>query len=329
MTDIKHRGVTAVAMTWLTACILAGCASTPAVQQSNMSLQQPNATINSTSRDGATGNTSNSTNRENSSAAANVSDASSVTNTASSNGSVPSSSSRWNTTVADTMRFAERSGTKIPLLAPTEPAFSPTVPYIGAQVSATANQYSVVMTSTDKQLPINSPALSGNVYGDASHMIGSFGAVKAASSAVAKSELYRNPEGSIAPAYQSPPNLPATRIDLGHGIAGSEFGDSSSSPAIGSTMVQWHEGDWTFQVWDGTVKQDVEEAKQIVAYLNTHLLPETYGVFGENIAGDGDHTTAEWVYGNTVYSVFDYHSGLQAAQMAVSMRVYPGGQRKP
>jgi hypothetical protein len=70
-------------------------------------------------------------------------------------------------------------------------------------------------------------------------------------------------------------------------------------------------------------------SEKIVPYLNTHLLPETYGVFGEQVGGDGNYTTVEWAYGNTVYSDFNYHSGLQAAQMAASMRVYPGGEIKP
>jgi hypothetical protein len=91
-------------------------------------------------------------------------------------------------------------------------------------------------------------------------------------------------------------------------------------------MLEWHEGKWTFQVWDGTLEQDVQVAKNLVTYLDTHLLPPTYGVLGVNIAGDGNHTSAEWVYGNTTYWCISYHSAVQAAEMAVSSRMYPNGK---
>ena len=234
---------------------------------------------------------------------------------------------RFAPTVSAAMRYiAPRA--KVPLMAPTEPGFSPFVRYMGAQAQTYAHgdSYSVNLLATEKPLPVNSPALSA-VADQAMNIIGSFGGVEYASAAGAKRQLYRSPAESLAPAYLPPPKLPAAPVALGHGIEGTQY--RSAEPTAGAPMVLWHEGDWTFEVWDGTAAENVQQAKAIVAYLHTHLLPETYGVLGVNIAGDGSHSTAEWVYGDMLYSCFAYESGLQAAEMAVSARLYPGGQIRP
>ncbi|MDP4171510.1 MAG: hypothetical protein Q8906_12940 [Bacillota bacterium] len=231
-----------------------------------------------------------------------------------------SAGKQFDNTIVQAMQYAQiRSN--ISLMAPTKPFFTPNVKHMGAKVSADKKSYSVDLFSTDKPLPINSSLFSSRQYDEMNNLIGGFGGSNYSSPKIAKAQLYQTTANDLSPPYQSPPNSPFTKVDLGKGITGTAY---ASFP-----MVEWHEGKWIFQVWDGTLQQDVLETKKIVAYLDTHLLPPTYGVFGENIAGDGNHTGVEWVYGNTVYSCFSYHSGLLAAEMAVSTRVYPSLQTKP
>ncbi|GMA60947.1 hypothetical protein GCM10025859_13870 [Alicyclobacillus fastidiosus] len=227
------------------------------------------------------------------------------------------------------MQYVQKQKVMAPLMAPTDRIFSPDSPYIGAQVSADTgkNGYSVNLFATDQPLPLNSPQFNTAQYQYADRIIGSFGAVQYPQSMSAKNDLYLSPAQSIAPAYIAPPKATTSSVDLRNGIVGTEYTSSASTTYL--PMVLWHEGDWTFEVWDGTIDEDVRLAKEDVAYLNTALLPETYGVFGENLAGDGEHTTVEWVYGNTLYSDFCYGSGVMALKMAVSTRVYPSGQIKP
>ncbi|WML48717.1 hypothetical protein RCG23_00785 [Neobacillus sp. PS3-34] len=297
----------------ISACgIASNGSSTNNKSQSDHSSQSKNASSNNSSRDvSSTTNNSNQNNKN--------SKSSNESTTKSNN----SAGNQFGTTIDQAMQYLQmRSNVShISLMAPTKPIFTPNVQYMGGKVSAAKDSYSVNLISTDKQLPINSPLLSSRKYDQMSNLIGGFGGTIYSSSKIAMAQLYNTPANDLAPAYQLPPNSPSTKVGLGKGITGTAY---DSFP-----MVEWHEGKWTLQVWDGTLQQDIQEAKNIVAYLDTHLLPPTYGVFGENIAGDGYHTSVEWVYGNAVYSCFSYHSGLQAAVMAVSARVYPSGQTKP
>ncbi|RLQ94621.1 hypothetical protein [Falsibacillus albus] len=219
--------------------------------------------------------------------------------------------------IADAMEYV-KDHTKISLMAPAKADFKPNVQYMSAKATADQKSYSVNLISTDKPIPLNSPTLSSVEYDDMNKLIGRFSATAYSSPEDAKAQLHKSYEGDIAPAYQPPPDSESTKVDLGHGITGTAY---SSFP-----MVEWNEGKWTLQVWDGTLEQDIQEAQKIVAFLDTNLLPPTDGVFGENLAGDGQHTTAAWAYGNTVYSTFSYQSGLMAAEMAAASRVYPDGQ---
>ncbi len=213
-------------------------------------------------------------------------------------------------------------------MAPTAPTFAPPVRYMGAQVSTYSHggAYSVTLLATGMPLPVNSPALL-SLETQAMNIIGTFGGVRYRTAAVAKSQLYRPPAHSLAPAYQPPPRAPARAVELGHGVDGRQYDVMKAGSGV--PMVEWRTGGWTFQVWDGTSRQNLEQARTVVAFLSTHRLPQTYGVFGENIAGDGQHTSVAWQYGDMVYACFDYASGLQAAQMAVSERVYPSGRIRP
>lgn len=230
---------------------------------------------------------------------------------------------RFNVAVIQAMTYLQHHKIHIPLMAPSVLGFNPPVSSLSAaaRVTGGGTTYVVNLYATSKPLTLNSPVLSTLPMMD---IIGSFSASQFPSPDSAKAHLYQsNPSTSLAPPYQPPPNVPASLVNLGYGITGTLYNNAALS------MAMWHEGEWTFQVWDGTPTQDRQQAMKFVAYLHTHLLPETYGVLGENLAGDGNHTTAEWVYGTTEFSVFNYHSGVQAAEMAVSMRVYPSGKIKP
>ncbi len=230
-------------------------------------------------------------------------------------------------TIKEAMQYLRQRSARFSYMAPTEPGFSPKVPHLAALATANARGYTVNLFSSDKRLPINSPILSTAPYEQADAIVGSFGGRPYSSSSRALASLYVSSTHSIAPAYQPPPKVGDTEVNLGEGIYGFEYVNDTSTP--GTPMVVWHEGDWTLEVWDGSITQDLAQARKLVGYLHRHLLPETFGVVGENIAGDGEHTTVEWVYGNMLYSVFNYQSGLQAVEMAASARVFPSGQRRP
>lgn len=232
-------------------------------------------------------------------------------------------------TIVQAMRLVARRA-RLPLLAPTSPGFSAYVRHLGAQVATYAHgdAYSVILLATPRPLPVNSPALSA-LAAVAMNLVGTFGGVRYPSAAAARADgLLRWPAESLAPAYQPPPHVAARRVLLGRSMVGTLYA-APTAGAAGTPMVLWHEGEWTLEVWDGTAAQDLAQARALVAYLDKNRLPESEGVLGENIAGDGDHTTAAWQMGDTVYSCFNNESGVGAAEMAVSERVFPSGAEGP
>ncbi|MCI0184408.1 hypothetical protein MM817_02705 [Acidibacillus sp. S0AB] len=214
-----------------------------------------------------------------------------------------------------TRAMAHVTKTKFALMAPTLPDYSPKsrVPLsMGAVVQSSADSYSVNLQWAHSQLPINSPSLSMPPNTGDAGIIGSFGATQYPSAKTALAHLNIQ---QMNPHLSPPTNSKNTTVDLGHGIQGLSY---SSFPG----MVIWHQGDWTLEM-RGLALPPIQKAKEIVTYLHTHNLPPTNGVFIVVMAADGDHTSAQWVFGKVVYSCSDYHSALQAAKMAVSMRVYP------
>ena len=226
---------------------------------------------------------------------------------------------RFSSVIKRAMAYVTK--TKFARMAPTLPDYSPRSKdwYTGAFVQSNADSYTINLQWTYRQLPINSSALSNPDYtitGDAG-IIGAFGGTQYPSDKAALAQLNIQQRGS----HLSPPaNSKSAKVDLGHGIHGLAY----SMPLfdhMGVYMVLWHQGDWTLEI-DGLALPSIQEAKKIVAYLHSHKLPPTNGVFIVDMAGDGNHTSAEWVFGKVVYSCSDYHSALQAAKMAVSMRVF-------
>ena len=233
---------------------------------------------------------------------------------------IPATPSMWSSAVKESMQYVIRR-TTIPLFAPTSPIYAPAsrgTQKMAAQVVVSPTTYNVHLQWANKTLPLNNPALNQPPNTGLADVIGGFGAKVYATPQSAEEQL-SIPSRGIDPAYIQPPrNQSGAPVNLGHGIEGTLYASPSDA------MVQWHEGEWTLQVTGTGTQSDIQEAEKLVTYLNTALLPETKGVFGVNLTGDGEHTSAKWVFGNVVYTCSDYHSALQAAKMAVSMRTYPG-----
>ncbi|MGC8488724.1 MAG: hypothetical protein ACP5QO_11000 [Clostridia bacterium] len=116
-----------------------------------------------------------------------------------------------------------------------------------------------------------------------------------------------------------------TPVDLGSGITG--FTDAPG-------VIAWTEGAWHLAVTFGTCPPGTNRAQQartqastIVAYLHTHLLPETVGSFSFG-ASCGDVSSAltslVWAWHRTVYSVSVVgYDPLQAVRLAIAMEPWP------
>lgn len=122
-------------------------------------------------------------------------------------------------------------------------------------------------------------------------------------------------------------NGAANPVDLGYGIQGEE-------PAGSQGVIDWREGKWTFTVNDSgflsfeqPTATALSTAKEIVAFLQTHPLPQTSGTLSTGGTG-GDPssggTAVAWVQGRNVYSVNTMgYNPLSALQVAVTM--HPSG----
>jgi hypothetical protein len=117
------------------------------------------------------------------------------------------------------------------------------------------------------------------------------------------------------------PAGPFVSLSLGDGIQG-----MASSAGI----VVWTEGDWhlavNFSACPSTANPfqlAVEQAHSIVAYLHTHLLPETYGdLLSSGACGDtsSGSTSLSWAWGQNVYTVSSMgYQPVQAIRLAMAM----------
>lgn len=59
----------------------------------------------------------------------------------------------------------------------------------------------------------------------------------------------------------------------------------------------------------------------LIKRLDTELLPPHPGRIYVEEGGDGEHASAAWAVGDDVYSVFNYHSAVGAADLAASTRL--------
>lgn len=184
-------------------------------------------------------------------------------------------------------------------------------PYLSAQAQADVESYKITLQYTTTPLPVNSPQIDNNPQnGGLAQLVGGFGGKAYPSVATARAALKSNE--SRIPASWKP-----TKADLGYGIIGYVYNQS------GMGIVDWRERGWLFEVNNGTVIDDIALAKQVVAYVNQHLLPDTYGAMSVENAADGEHTELEWTVGETVYNCWESHSALAAVNMAISMKPLP------
>lgn len=193
--------------------------------------------------------------------------------------------------------------------------------YLAATAQASANEYEVSLQLSTTPLGLNSPALDQGPNTALSFVIGGFGAKAYPShdQALAQVQVTQHtpsePGGYVAPDLQQ---MRASRTYIGDGVWGTVYA------APYDDLLEWREGDWFFQVQDMSASAAHATAASLVAFLHTHLLPETYGMMTVVDAGDGQHTVLSFAQGAIVYTDWDYHDALAAARMAVSMRSYVG-----
>lgn len=108
-------------------------------------------------------------------------------------------------------------------------------------------------------------------------------------------------------------------VDLGLGITARADG------AMSHDGLQWHEGNWTVEVlWYGGNQGGEQLAKQVVAYLHTHLLPAPKNA-GDIIISSADFssttlkpkTIIAWQEGTVVHQLDTLESPLSALQTVV------------
>lgn len=193
--------------------------------------------------------------------------------------------------------------------------------YLAATVSATADQYQVALQLATTPLGVNSPALFQPPNTGLAQVIGGFGAKQYATSTQALQQVVvsahtgSTPGGYISPQGQG---FRAGRLYLGLGIWSTVFSK------FDDVIVEWHEGDWFFQVQDMSVAAAKATAEPMISYLHKYLLPETHGMVTVVDAGDGQHTALSYAVGRIVYTDWDYHHAVSALRMAVTMRPYVG-----
>lgn len=103
-------------------------------------------------------------------------------------------------------------------------------------------------------------------------------------------------------------------ISLGSGITGTVYSQLG--------LVRWKEGQWTFDVEAGSSAEDSKLSTQIVAYLATHLLPETTGYMWIKNTPVAQFSHFYWASKDTLYSVSSSTSASIALKMATSMSNY-------
>ena len=230
----------------------------------------------------------------------------------------------FNQAVQEAMAYAA-ARTQVPLQAPMVVPLNPSQTprhhlYLTPSVTASTQAYQVQFQLTTTPMTLNNPHSDTGVNGAMMNIYGGFGATRYPTANQASAALQRmlnqwgQREGSNSPESGHSPTL----VNLGHGIVGQSW--TGRIP-----LVQWHEGQWTMRVSNSSSASNIATAKPIVAFLHTYLLPETHGWMGVVNAGDGDHTVLAWQEGRTVYETSNYHSAIQAMEMAVAMRNYPSG----
>jgi hypothetical protein len=132
-----------------------------------------------------------------------------------------------------------------------------------------------------------------------------------ATQAVAAINAIQQQFGEIHP---SGPNL-----NLGNGISAQEAG------SLGSLYLTWTEDYWTILIYEAS-NDAISQAKQMVAYLHTHMLPapQNKGVIAVAQSSNPStgikqtNTTIAWQVGTKVYEVQQTGNPINSLQAAVN-----------
>ncbi len=192
-----------------------------------------------------------------------------------------------------------------------------------ARATANRGSYEVMLYACQTPMPVNNPGIGKGVCGDMAAIYGGFGGRRYRSAALARSGLAATSDSvSLAQARRDCTTVRRARI-----LPRLEV--TLYSGRYGNCLALWHEKEWTFGLvgdLQGGIGGDPTEpwravARAIVSYLGSHLLPGTEGVFSCDIAGDGLHTSLDWVRRNEIYSASTYHG--YGIDLAIAMAPYP------
>ncbi|MGH9105996.1 MAG: hypothetical protein ACRDZX_09195 [Acidimicrobiales bacterium] len=205
------------------------------------------------------------------------------------------------------------SGAEAPDVLPAAPAA------VSAEATGLGGTYSVTLIATATQEPVNSPQLGSAARNPASEL-GTFSTTPTASSAAASSYLDASAGQDISSCSGA-----ATPVHLGATPADSCLTDQGAA-------LTWAVGPWRVQVQTvGGSKAPAAAGTALASWLAGHRLPPaSKGVVAVSVPGSaeaGNSTTSEvlWDEGHDVYETGGPGNGLEALDLAASMRPWPGG----
>ena len=106
-------------------------------------------------------------------------------------------------------------------------------------------------------------------------------------------------------------------VDLGTGI------EAAFSGGAGQYRYQWHEGNWTIDMLGfGDSSAGTQVAKDVVAYLHTHMLPAPKNkgviIMTSSAAGSSWRTQVTWQEGSKVHQIADSGAPVSVLETVVN-----------
>ncbi len=198
--------------------------------------------------------------------------------------------------------------TKVPLMLPTAVPVD-TGRHLTSSTNSQATDYKVNFYETDQPADLNSKAaLKGT-------LIATVEGTEYKDAAVAQE--------NISGYEQADTSNYGELLDLGHNIK------AVADAGLGHQQLIWNEGSWCLRVDSPTdpayqnkeYSDNKQLAKNVVAYLDDHLLPapQKIGVININIWNQSHETTVEWQHNQMVYQVSS-HDPMIALKIAVTMK---------
>lgn len=179
------------------------------------------------------------------------------------------------------------------------------------QVSFSSPHYTVNVFQCPTAGPVNSSLIGQGMCGAMESFAEGFGATIYPTAAAARGAL----------TYQTPPGTPVA-MSLPGGLTGSRWrihgqkGPTARRRLCGTKA--------TGPLWSQAGRPSAVPSAVLVTHLLQHyLLPPHPGLLTVDVAGDGLHTSAQWVLGSTVYFTSAMHSPAQAVTMAASLKPFP------